>query len=179
MKKKSTSAKKKISAVTRPLVAIIMGSKTDYKTMQKAEEALTEFDIPFITQVVSAHRTPEAMVEFAKMAHTKGIKVIIAGAGAAAHLPGMVASLTPLPVIGVPVIVNSLNGLDALLAIAQMPRGVPVATMAIDNAYNAGLFAARILSTDSQKILRKTLQFQKAQVGKVKKMNQELKKLRS
>ncbi len=169
---------KKLKKTNRALVAIIMGSKTDYKTMQKAEEALTEFKIPFTTQIVSAHRTPEAMVSFAKNAHLNGIKVIIAGAGAAAHLPGMVASLTPLPVIGVPVIVNSLNGLDALLAIAQMPRGVPVATMAIDNAYNAGLFAARILSTDAQKILRKTLQFQKAQKAKVKRMNQDLKKLR-
>lgn len=153
-----------------------MGSSSDYKTMKQAEHVLAEFKISFVTKVVSAHRTPEEMVEFAKSAHTKGIKVIIAGAGAAAHLPGMVASLTPLPVIGVPVIVNRLNGLDALLAIAQMPRGVPVATMAIDNAYNAGLFAIRILSTDSKKILQKTLKFQKTQIAKVKLMNKNLKK---
>ena len=153
-----------------------MGSLTDYKTMQKAEEALKEFKISFITEIVSAHRTPEEMVSFAKTAHTKGINVIIAGAGAAAHLPGMVASLTPLPVIGVPVVVNNLNGLDALLAIAQMPRGVPVATMAIDNAYNAGLFAARIIGADSSKILNKTLKFQKEQKNKVKLMNRKLKR---
>jgi 5-(carboxyamino)imidazole ribonucleotide mutase len=163
---------------TKPLVAIIMGSSTDYKTMKKAEDALAEFKISFITKVVSAHRTPEDMVQFAKTAHTKGIRVIIAGAGAAAHLPGMVASLTPLPVIGVPVIVNRLNGLDALLAIVQMPRGVPVATMAIDNAYNAGLFAARILSTESEKILKKTLAFQKAQKAKVRLMNKNLLKIK-
>ncbi|MBC7420281.1 MAG: 5-(carboxyamino)imidazole ribonucleotide mutase [Bdellovibrio sp.] len=153
-----------------------MGSSSDYKTMKMAEQSLTEFKISFVTKIVSAHRSPEKMVEFAKTAHTKGIKVIIAGAGAAAHLPGMVASLTPLPVIGVPVVVNNLNGLDALLAIVQMPRGVPVATMAIDSAYNAGLFAARILSVDSKKILQKTLRFQKAQITKVKLMNKNLKK---
>ncbi len=172
--KKSIQAQ--VGTKAKVQVAIIMGSSSDYKTMQKAEEALTEFNIPFVTKVVSAHRTPEEMVEFAKTAHTKGFKVIIAGAGAAAHLPGMVASLTPLPVIGVPVIVNRLNGLDALLAIVQMPRGVPVATMAIDNAYNAGLYAARILSTDSELILKKTLKFQKAQIAKVKLMNKNLKR---
>jgi 5-(carboxyamino)imidazole ribonucleotide mutase len=105
----------------------------------------------------------------------KGIKIIIAGAGGAAHLPGMVASLTPLPVIGVPVTVNTLNGLDALLSIVQMPSGVPVATVSIDGAYNAGLLAARILSTDIEKILKKTLAFQKKQKNKVKMMNQKIK----
>jgi 5-(carboxyamino)imidazole ribonucleotide mutase len=156
-------------------VAIIMGSLTDYKIMKKAEEALKEFNILFMTHIVSAHRTPEEMVEFAKKAHTKGIKIIIAGAGGAAHLPGMVASLTPLPVIGVPVTVNTLNGLDALLSIVQMPIGVPVATVSIDGAYNAGLLAARILSTDIEKILKKTLAFQKKQKNKVKMMNQKIK----
>lgn len=151
-----------------------MGSLTDHKVMKKAEEALNEFSISFITKIVSAHRTPEEMVDFAKTAHTKGIKVIIAGAGGAAHLPGMVASLTPLPVIGVPVIVNALDGLDALLSIVQMPSGVPVATVAIDNAYNAGLLAARILSTDSEAILKKTLDFQKKQKNKVKLMNKKI-----
>lgn len=159
---------------TKPQVAIIMGSLTDHQVMKKAEEALKEFSIKFITQIVSAHRTPEEMVEFAKTAHTKGIKVIIAGAGGAAHLPGMVASLSPLPVIGVPVTVNTLNGLDALLSIVQMPSGVPVATVAIDNAYNAGLLAARILSTDSDAILKKTLAFQKKQKNKVKLMNKKI-----
>lgn len=166
-----TSKAKKFS---KPQVAIIMGSLTDHKVMKKAEEALKEFSIAFTTKIVSAHRTPEEMVEFAKVAHTKGIKVIIAGAGGAAHLPGMVASLTPLPVIGVPVTVNTLNGLDALLSIVQMPSGVPVATVAIDNAYNAGLLAARILSADSETILKKTLAFQKKQKNKVKLMNKKI-----
>lgn len=151
-----------------------MGSLTDYKVMQAAEKALSEFGIAFKTEIVSAHRTPEEMQEFALKAHKNGFKVIIAGAGGAAHLPGMVASLTPLPVIGVPVAVNKLNGLDSLLSIVQMPSGVPVATMAIDNAYNAGLLAARILSTDSEKILKKTLAFRKKQKIKVKAMNKTL-----
>ena len=156
----------------RPVVAIIMGSLTDYKTMQQAEVALKEFDIPYQTKIISAHRMVHEMVEFAEKAHTTGFKVIIAGAGAAAHLPGMVASLTPLPVIGVPVTVNTLKGLDALLSIAQMPKGIPVATVAIDNAYNAGLLAARILSVDSQLILKKTTSFLAKQKSKAKKMNQ-------
>ncbi len=160
----------------KPLVAIIMGSLTDYPPMKMAEEVLKEFDIPFHTQILSAHRTPEEMQEFAKSAHLKGYKVIIAGAGGAAHLPGMVASLTPLPVIGVPVTVNTLNGLDALLSIVQMPKGVPVATVGIDNSYNAGLIAARILSTDSEKLMKKTVAYQKKQKAKVKTMNKELKK---
>lgn len=154
-----------------------MGSLTDHAVMKKAEEALIEFNIQFITKIVSAHRTPDEMFDFAKLAHTQGIKVIIAGAGGAAHLPGMVASITPLPVIGVPVTVNTLNGLDALLSIVQMPSGVPVATMAIDNAFNAGLLAARILSTDSEKILKKTQAFQKKQKNKIKLMNKKLKSL--
>lgn len=156
-----------------------MGSLTDHIIMKKAEEALDEFGIAHMTQIVSAHRTPEDMVDFAKSAHKNGLRVIIAGAGGAAHLPGMVASLTPLPVIGVPVSVNNLNGLDALLSIVQMPSGVPVATVAIDNAYNAGLLAARMLSTsydmDSKNILSKTLDFQKKQIEKVKAMNKKLK----
>ena len=155
-------------------VAIIMGSLTDYKVMKNSEVALKEFGISFKTIIVSAHRTPEEMLSFAKAAHTNGIKVIIAGAGGAAHLPGMVASVTPLPVIGVPVTVNSLNGLDALLSIVQMPNGVPVATMAIDGAYNAGLMAARILAVDSEKIIKKTLAFQKRQKLKVKLMNAKI-----
>lgn len=153
-----------------------MGSLTDHKVMHAAEAALTEFGIKYKTEVVSAHRTPEEMQDFALNAHKNGFKVIIAGAGGAAHLPGMVASLTPLPVIGVPVSVNKLNGLDSLLSIVQMPSGVPVATMAIDNAYNAGLLAARILSTDSEKILKKTLAFRKKQKTKVKLMNKKIKR---
>lgn len=158
-----------------PLVAIIMGSLTDHKIMKEAERALKEFSINFKTEIISAHRTPEEMQSFAKSAHKKGYKVIIAGAGGAAHLPGMVASLTPLPVIGVPVSVNELNGLDALLSIVQMPAGVPVATVGIDNAYNAGLLAARLLSSESEQLLKKTLSFQKNQKLKVKKMNKALK----
>ncbi len=156
----------------KPVVAIIMGSLTDYKTMQQAELALSEFKISYVTKIISAHRMAHEMVAFAESAHAKGIKVIIAGAGAAAHLPGMVASLTPLPVIGVPVTVNSLKGLDALLSIAQMPKGIPVATVAIDNAYNAGLLAARILSVDLPLMIKKTVSFQAKQKAKAKKMNQ-------
>lgn len=154
----------------KALVAIIMGSLTDYKIMKQAEEALKEFKIPYETKIVSAHRMVREMVEFAETAHTKGFKVIIAGAGAAAHLPGMVASLTPLPVIGVPVTVNTLKGLDALLSIAQMPKGVPVATVAIDNAFNAGLLAARMLSVDNTLMMQKTSLFQEKQKRKAKKM---------
>lgn len=128
-------------------VAIIMGSDSDLPTMKGAAEALEELGVAVDVTVVSAHRTPERMVEFAKTAHVRGVKVIIAGAGGAAHLPGMVASMTPLPVIGVPVKPAGayLDGMDALLSIVQMPKGVPVATVAIGNAANAGLLAARIL----------------------------------
>jgi phosphoribosylaminoimidazole carboxylase PurE protein len=159
-----------------PLVAIVMGSLTDYKVMKKAEDALKEFSIPFETKIVSAHRTPEEMQNFAKAAHKNGFKVVIAGAGGAAHLPGMIASLTPLPVIGVPVTVNTLNGLDALLSIVQMPAGIPVATMAIDGAYNAGLLAARMLSVDSAALLKKTMALQKRHKAKVKIQNKQLKR---
>ena len=152
-----------------------MGSLTDYKVMKDAETALKEFGVHFETKIVSAHRTPEEMQAFAKSAHKNGFKVVIAGAGGAAHLPGMIASLTPLPVIGVPVTVNSLNGLDALLSIVQMPAGIPVATMAIDGAYNAGLLAARMLSVDSNALLKKTMALQKRHKAKVKMMNKKLK----
>jgi 5-(carboxyamino)imidazole ribonucleotide mutase len=136
-----------------------MGSKSDWDTMQKAAEMLTEFDVPFESKVVSAHRTPAWMAEYATTAATRGLEVIIAGAGGAAHLPGMVASQTVLPVIGVPVQSSALNGLDSLLSIVQMPRGVPVATVAIGapGAANAGLLAAAILAT-SRPDLRVKLQ---------------------
>ena len=132
---------------TRPLVGIIMGSDSDWPTMEAAREVCREFGIPSEVAVVSAHRTPEDMVRYAKTAHRRGLHAIIAGAGGAAHLPGMVASLTPLPVIGVPVQSKALNGLDSLLSIVQMPGGVPVATVAIGKAgaTNAGLLAASIL----------------------------------
>lgn len=155
-------------------VAIIMGSKTDLKVMQAATEALDQMKIPYEISIVSAHRTPEGMVEFAKTAHKK-FKVIIAGAGGAAHLPGMVASLTTLPVIGVPVTVGKLKGLDALLSIAQMPKGVPVATMAVDNAFNAGLLAARIVGAFDEKITKKLESYRKTQIKNVRLMNKEIK----
>ena len=127
------------------LVAIIMGSDSDWPTLKPAAEACAEFGIACDVRVVSAHRTPLDMVRFARTAHTRGLRVIIAGAGGAAHLPGMVASLTPLPVIGVPVESNSLKGLDSLFSIVQMPGGVPVATVAIGGGRNAGLLAVQIL----------------------------------
>lgn len=129
-----------------PQVGIVMGSLSDRPTMAGAAEILSEFGIPHVWTVVSAHRTPLRMVNWARTAQEQGIRVVIAGAGGAAHLPGMVAALTPLPVIGVPVPVGTLGGLDALLSIAQMPTGVPVATMAVGGARNAGLLAVRILA---------------------------------
>ena len=133
-------------AARAPRVSIVMGSDSDWDVMQQASAALEEFDIAYEAGVVSAHRMPRAMVEYAERAHERGIEVIIAGAGGAAHLPGMVAALTPLPVIGVPVPLRQLDGLDSLLSIVQMPAGIPVATVAIGNARNAGLLAVRILA---------------------------------
>lgn len=157
-------------------VAIIMGSETDLNTMQAAGKALDEFKIPYEIRIVSAHRTPEAMVSFAMNARDEGFAVIIAGAGGAAHLPGMVASLTTLPVIGVPVLVGKMEGLDALLSIAQMPKGVPVATMAVDNAFNAGLLAARILGVNDDKISVGLEKFRMKQIKLVREMNQRVRK---
>jgi phosphoribosylaminoimidazole carboxylase PurE protein len=146
-----------------PLVAIIMGSDSDLPTMQEAAEVLDQFKVAYELTIVSAHRTPERMVRFAQTAQKKGFKVIIAGAGGAAHLPGMTASLTTLPVIGVPIKTSTLSGLDSLYSIVQMPRGVPVATVAIDNAQNAGLLAIAILST-SDKVLQKELKDYKEKI---------------
>jgi 5-(carboxyamino)imidazole ribonucleotide mutase len=136
-------------------VAIIMGSDSDWPVMEEAAKALESFGITFTAEVVSAHRMPEEMVEFAKTAAAKGYKVIIAGAGGAAHLPGMVASLTTLPVIGVPVSLKNLEGMDSLLSIVQMPAGIPVATVGIDNAKNAGLLAARIIGSSDAGVAKK------------------------
>lgn len=136
-------------AVT-PRVAIVMGSDSDLAVMQDAADALDRFKVPYEIGIVSAHRTPRAMADFAEKASGRGIHVIIAGAGGAAHLPGMVAAHTELPVIGVPVPIGALQGEDALLSIVQMPRGVPVATVAIGNAFNAGLLAVQILSTSDE-----------------------------
>jgi 5-(carboxyamino)imidazole ribonucleotide mutase len=142
----------------KPLVGIIMGSKSDWEVMKPASLLLKEFDIPHEIKIVSAHRTPRKMMEYAETAHARGLKVIIAGAGGAAHLPGMVASLTPLPVIGVPVkSSNSLDGWDSLLSIVQMPNGVPVATVAVNAAKNAGILALQILSLHNPALLEKIL----------------------
>jgi len=136
-------------------VAIIMGSDSDWPVMEEAAKALDSFGISYSADVVSAHRMPEEMVEFAKSAASKGFKVIIAGAGGAAHLPGMVASLTTLPVIGVPVSLKNLDGMDSLLSIVQMPGGVPVATVGIDSAKNAGILAARIIGSADATVAKK------------------------
>ena len=136
-------------------VAIIMGSDSDWPVMEAAAQALDSFGISYSADVVSAHRMPEEMVDFAKSASSKGYKVIIAGAGGAAHLPGMVASLTTLPVIGVPVSLKNLEGMDSLLSIVQMPGGIPVATVGIDNAKNAGILAARIIGSADADVAKK------------------------
>jgi 5-(carboxyamino)imidazole ribonucleotide mutase len=135
-----------------PLVAVVMGSSSDLSVMEAASDALHEFGVPHETRVLSAHRTAEDMLSFGKQAAGRGLRVIIAGAGGAAHLPGMLASVTRLPVIGVPVAVGTLNGLDSLLSIVQMPKGVPVATVAVNGARNAGLLAVRILSIEDPKL---------------------------
>src|SRR5690349_1412738 len=134
------------SASTAPLVGLVMGSDTDWPVMEAAAEALAEFGIPFEADVVSAHRMPTEMTRYGQTAHQRGLRVIIAGAGGAAHLPGMLASVTPLPVIGVPVPLRTLDGLDSLLSIVQMPAGVPVATVSVGGARNAGLLAVRMLA---------------------------------
>jgi 5-(carboxyamino)imidazole ribonucleotide mutase len=142
-----------------PLVGIIMGSDSDWPTMEAAWQVCQEFNIPCEVRVVSAHRTPDDMARYAKTAHKRGLRVIIAGAGGAAHLPGMVASHTPLPVIGVPVESKSLKGLDSLLSIVQMPGGIPVATVAIGGAKNAGLLAVSILGASDEKVRSRVLAY--------------------
>ena len=151
--------KKNKSSEKSPRVAIIMGSDSDWPVMKKAKTRLDQFGIESLHQVVSAHRTPEDLGKFAVQAEKMGIQVIIAGAGGAAHLPGMIASYTKLPVIGVPIVSTKLNGMDSLLSIVQMPEGIPVATMAVENAGNAGIFAARILSLSDSKIEKKLKEF--------------------
>lgn len=142
--------------MSKPTVGIIMGSQSDLKVMKEAAEFLDELKIPFEVTVVSAHRTPQRMVSYATTARSRGLKVIIAGAGGAAHLPGMIASLTSLPVIGVPIkSSNSIDGWDSVLSILQMPAGVPVATVALNGSKNAGILAAQILGTESKVIARK------------------------
>ena len=143
-------------------VGIIMGSKSDYPVMKEAEEIIKEFDIDYEIEIVSAHRTPDKMMDYSKNAHKRGINVIIAGAGGAAHLPGMVASNSPLPVIGVPIKSrNSIDGWDSILSILQMPGGVPVATVALDGAKNAGILAIEIIGASDTKILKKIIDYKK------------------
>ena len=148
------------SGGARPLVGVVMGSDSDLPVMRAAVEALAEFDVPCEVRVLSAHRTPAEMLDYARTATARGLRVIVAGAGGAAHLPGMLAAATPLPVIGVPVPLARLDGLDSLLSIVQMPAGVPVATVAIAGARNAGLLAVRILATGDSELLQKMERFQ-------------------
>jgi 5-(carboxyamino)imidazole ribonucleotide mutase len=143
-----------------PVVGVVMGSDSDWSVMEAAAEALAEFDVPYEVGVYSAHRTPQRMLDYGSSAAGRGLQVIIAGAGGAAHLPGMLASVTPLPVVGVPVPLARLDGLDSLLSIAQMPAGVPVATMAVGGARNAGLFAVRILAAADPVVRAKVASFQ-------------------
>lgn len=144
----------------QPLVGLIMGSDSDWPTVEPAAEVLAEFGVPFEVGVVSAHRTPEKMLSYAKEAHSRGLKAIIACAGGAAHLPGMVAAATPLPVIGVPRALDTLDGMDSLLSIVQMPGGVPVATVSINGAKNAGLLAVRILGAGDDELIQKMADYQ-------------------
>jgi 5-(carboxyamino)imidazole ribonucleotide mutase len=158
------------AAAPRPLVGVIMGSKSDWETMRLAAEMLEQFGVPHESQIVSAHRTPDWMGEYAKTAESRGIEVIIAGAGGAAHLPGMVASQTVLPVLGVPVQSKALSGLDSLLSIVQMPGGIPVGTLAIGEAgaKNAGLLAIRILATSRPELREKLHAYHTEQAVKVR-----------
>ncbi|GAB3555661.1 5-(carboxyamino)imidazole ribonucleotide mutase [Spirosoma fluminis] len=157
------------------MVGIIMGSLSDRKVMQEAADILTSLGVSWEMDIVSAHRTPEKMVDYAKTARDRGLKVIVAGAGGAAHLPGMVASLTTLPVIGVPVkSSNSIDGWDSVLSILQMPAGVPVATMALDGARNAGILAAQIVGTFDQTVAQNLLHYKEDLKEKVVDMNRQL-----
>ena len=155
-------------------VAVIMGSSSDEKSMKDAITLLKKYKVSVEAKIVSAHRTPHLMKDYAEKAKQKGIKVIIAGAGGAAHLPGMVASFTTLPVIGVPILSKKLKGLDSLLSIVQMPKGVPVATVAIDNSHNAALLALRILSIEDKTLEKKLEQYSKAQKSKSLKSNKSI-----
>ncbi|WP_033218374.1 5-(carboxyamino)imidazole ribonucleotide mutase [Kitasatospora phosalacinea] len=146
--------------MTSPLVGIVMGSDSDWPVMEAAAQALDEFEIPYEVDVVSAHRMPREMVAYGEQAHGRGLKAVIAGAGGAAHLPGMLASVTPLPVIGVPVPLRYLDGMDSLLSIVQMPAGVPVATVSVAGARNAGLLAVRMLAAFDAELAEKMVEFQ-------------------
>lgn len=157
----------------KPKVSIIMGSTSDLPVMEKAAKFFDEMEIPFELNALSAHRTPEKVEEFAKGAYDRGIRVIIAGAGMAAHLPGVIAAMTPMPVIGVP-IKATLDGMDSLLAIVQMPPGIPVATVGINGALNAGILAAQILATNDADLFKKTVAYKENLKTKIVKANEEL-----
>jgi 5-(carboxyamino)imidazole ribonucleotide mutase len=160
-----------------PVVGIVMGSDSDLKVMEAAAEILKKFDVAYEITIVSAHRTPIRMVDYAASAHSKGLKVIIAGAGGAAHLPGMIASITTLPVIGVPIkSSNSIDGWDSILSILQMPNGVPVATVALDAAKNAGILAAQILATFDAALTKKLTDFKNEMKEEVEKKAEKLEK---
>ena len=161
--------------MSKPQVGVVMGSDSDWSVMSDAVEALKEFGITYEVEVLSAHRTPERMVEWGKAAAGRGIKVIIAGAGGAAHLPGMLASVTTLPVVGVPVPLARLDGMDSLLSIVQMPAGIPVATVSIGGAKNAGILAARIIGAFDEKLSKQLEQFAKNLADQVAKKNESLK----
>lgn len=165
--------------MVKPLVSIIMGSTSDLGVMNQAAQFLEDMQIPFEVNALSAHRVPEKVMEFAKSAHERGVKVIIAGAGGAAHLPGVVAAYTHLPVIGVPVkSSNSIDGWDSILSILQMPAGIPVATVALDGARNAGILAAQIIATGDAELSAKLIKFKKELADKVAAANKELENLK-
>ena len=163
-----------MSGHSLPTVAIVMGSDSDWPTLKAAAEVCAEFGVQTHIQVLSAHRTPVDMIDFGRTAHTRGLKVIIAGAGGAAHLPGMIASVTPLPVIGVPVQSKALQGLDSLLSIVQMPSGVPVATVAIGGGRNAGLLALEILATSSEELLTKLITYKQSMAAESREKTKNL-----
>ena len=160
--------------MSAPLVGLIMGSDSDWDTVKPAAEVLAEFGIPFEVGVVSAHRTPDKMLAYAKQAHERGLRVIIACAGGAAHLPGMVAAATPLPVIGIPRALDTLDGMDSLLSIVQMPGGVPVATVSIGGAKNAGLLAVRILGAGDPALMQKMAEYQENMAAEVEQKDANL-----
>ncbi|MGC1392584.1 MAG: 5-(carboxyamino)imidazole ribonucleotide mutase [Bacteroidales bacterium] len=160
-----------------PIVSIIMGSTSDLPVMEKAAEILNNFRIPFEMNALSAHRTPEEVEKFAKNAETRGIKVIIAAAGMAAHLPGVIAAMTPLPVIGVP-IKASLEGLDSIFSILQMPPGIPVATVGVNAAQNAGILAAQIIATGDKAIMKEVVKYKESLKNKIVQANEELKNVK-
>ena len=159
----------------KPRVSIIMGSTSDLPIMEKAAKILEEFEIPFEINALSAHRTPDQAADFAKNAYDRGVRVVIAGAGGAAHLPGVIASMTPVPVVGVPIKASiSIDGWDSLLSIVQMPPGIPVATVGLDGAQNAGILAAQILAAGDDELMKKIVSFKENLKSKIIKANEEL-----